>query len=463
MNHESLFTEEAKSEKSMGVSLDKITLLSLAERMHQIENFPSNLGAGYTYLGQFIDHDITFTPNSDRLAKESDTGNTKNQVSEALDLSSVYVEGGLEKQPAVCLETGKMLLGDTIGAPTHQLGLNQDLPRDPQTKKALIPDQRNDENLMIAQLHVQFLRFHNYLIDKISKQEPDWGSRILFKNAKKELIKIYRKIVIEDYLFNVLHPEIYKLYFGSAGNSSRSFREKNLFYNKSLPNEFKMAAFRFGHSMVRENYFINDQAGRVDLKELFKYTGRAQLGGFPKLPYSMVVKWRRFFEPPSTLQKVDAAMQIAPIFNINIPTQPWPGNLMAFLDLQRANVNKLRSVRKCLKIVHDTLVAHFGAKVPSKIKPILYKDVDFQLYAKTKKMFLDGVVNKSKLKRNFPLLPYLLVESIKESTGSFTKLGRLGSYIVADSFYRIMSLQDIDNTEVDSMLGLIKILDDYYG
>ena len=52
----------------------------------------SDIPAGFTYLGQFIDHDITFDPNS-KLQRDNDPDALRNFRTPRFDLDSLYADG----------------------------------------------------------------------------------------------------------------------------------------------------------------------------------------------------------------------------------------------------------------------------------------------------------------------------------------------------------------------------------
>ena len=118
----------------------------------------SGIPALYTYLGQFIDHDVTFDPMS-TLVQHSDPDALTDFRTPAFDLDNVYGRGPSD-QPYLYDNGPKFLLGDLLnnGAP--------DLPRNnAQPRRALIGDPRNDENSIVSQLQGLFLRFHNRTVD----------------------------------------------------------------------------------------------------------------------------------------------------------------------------------------------------------------------------------------------------------------------------------------------------------
>src|SRR5690242_19720850 len=55
-------------------------------------HFNPDIPAGYTYLGQFIDHDITFDPTS-LLEQENDEDAGRNYRTPYLELDSIYGSG----------------------------------------------------------------------------------------------------------------------------------------------------------------------------------------------------------------------------------------------------------------------------------------------------------------------------------------------------------------------------------
>ena len=109
--------------------------------------------AGATFVGQFMDHDMTFDLTS-RLGLATDPAASPNSRTPALDLDVIYGGGPIADHE----------LYQSVGQgqhPTHfkveSGGLFEDLPR--QGNTAIIADPRNDENLMIAGLHAAFPSF----------------------------------------------------------------------------------------------------------------------------------------------------------------------------------------------------------------------------------------------------------------------------------------------------------------
>ncbi len=112
--------------------------------------------AGFTFFGQFVDHDMTFDQTS-LPQQQVDPKALTNFDTPRFDLASVYGRGP-QRSPELYdpAAPGRLLLARPHGI--------DDLPRRPDGR-ALIGDPRNDENLIVAQLHIAFVKLHNRLVD----------------------------------------------------------------------------------------------------------------------------------------------------------------------------------------------------------------------------------------------------------------------------------------------------------
>ena len=289
----------------------------------------------YTYWGQFIDHDLT--ANTDRDSAVSDItaspfvprdpafvrANLANLRQPRLDLDSLYGDGPTfdpahPTEAAALYDGAKFVLGEIslvadpgkpaiAGAPVVAAGdLAHDLPRDGTT--ARIADARNDENLVIAQLHVSFLRFHNAVVDWVAAHEhPSGGVRGLFRRARRLVRWHYQWLVVNDFLRTVARTGVadHVLYTDEPVYERRAGRAY-------MPLEHSVAAYRFGHSMVRGFYDYNRNFGRPGTNVLpnapfgllFAFTGKASppfFGATQTLPFNWVVEWDRFVDRGSSV------------------------------------------------------------------------------------------------------------------------------------------------------------------
>jgi hypothetical protein len=178
--------------------VDDDALFALAEAMlddqpgDRAGNNP-NIPAGFTYLGQFIDHDITLdlTPLDEQKV---DPLPIQNFRSPAVDLDSLYGPGPeqvpfmYQRDPVTGRTTAKLIIGTTKISPDPNGGdvpvLPNDLPRSAMGR-AIIGDERNDENLAVAQTHFAFIRFHNKVVEHLNATKPELKGGALFGEARR--------------------------------------------------------------------------------------------------------------------------------------------------------------------------------------------------------------------------------------------------------------------------------------
>lgn len=249
-------------------------LKALADRMNEASDDDAGaavIPAGITFLGQFIDHDLTL----DMMSKlgELQEGETPNFRTPRFDLDSVYRNGPGDFPFAY--DRNYHLIVGTRENP-------KDLPRN-SAGVALIGDPRNDENMFISQLHGLFLRLHNRILD----QETGGGdaTEAQFETAQDKVRAIYQSIVVGDYLPSivqegVLDPMVDGFWKGALPGPVDWTSAPD------MPFEFSAAAFRFGHSQVRGRYWLNAK----NTAELF------DLGGFGPHPVGSNVEWNLFFD-----------------------------------------------------------------------------------------------------------------------------------------------------------------------
>jgi hypothetical protein len=209
-------------------------------------NNPNNPShpAGATFMGQFMDHDMTFDLSS-RLGVPTDPANAANSRTPGFDLDSVY-GGGPDADPE--LYEFRRRRRRAIKFRVDSNGQFEDVPRDT-TGKAIIADPRNDENMMISGLHAAFLKFHNHAIDVVAGNDRD---------SDDEVFRRARRLTTWHYQWTIVH-EFLPLFVGEEMVAD-ILRNGRKFYRPpvaQIPVEFQGAAFRFGHSMVRPSYRAN--------------------------------------------------------------------------------------------------------------------------------------------------------------------------------------------------------------
>jgi len=254
-------------------------------------NNPNNTThtAGTTFVGQFIDHDITFDTTS-KLGVPTEPTTSPNTRSPSLDLDAVY-GGGPVASPQLYDPADHAKLKVGFG------GRFEDLPR-AEDDAAIIGDPRNDENLIIAGLHAAFLLFHNHAVDAVRADEPHDSVGEMFNKARQLTTWHYHWLVLHEFL---------PLFVGQAmvddilSNGRRFYRPA--LGQAFMPVEFQGACYRFGHSMVRPSYRANlkgNDDGSPFFGMIFDPAGDGQddpvdLRGGARAPRRFI-GWQTFFD-----------------------------------------------------------------------------------------------------------------------------------------------------------------------
>lgn len=304
--------------------------------------FSSNIPAGYTYFGQFVDHDMTFDP-ATSLMRQTDPNGLLNHRTPRLDLDSVYGAGPIANPHLYDHTDPDKFLIESI--PNTDLS---DLPRNSQGR-ALIGDMRNDENALIAQLQLAFLLAHNTLVDRAR----ELGLSNPFEQARKTLRWLYQYIVWNDFIARIANDAIYRCaLIRKETQDGRTKWELGLedIYNWKrqpfMPVEFSVAAYRFGHSMVRNSYQTNDpHRGERNFAPIFNNRRNGQedtLHGFRPLRPENYIQWDWFLDMdssptpgfPQRARKIDTKLSNALAFLHEEPAGS-PMNMLAFRNFLR--------------------------------------------------------------------------------------------------------------------------------
>jgi hypothetical protein len=322
--------------------------------------------AGYTFLGQFIDHDLTLDTTS-QLEQQVDVTATTNFRTPALELDSVYGLGPAVQPHLYDRDKPFRLLLSPDG---------NDLPRNSQGT-ALIGDPRNDENSIIAQLHLIWLKFHNQVFEKEFASMPIGRDR--FEAAQRLVRWHYQWLVVNEFLPRICGS---KLVAKTVENPPFEFHG-----HAFMPVEFSVAAYRFGHSQTRPGYLLG-RTGGIRAAALFPDdpsipNSVGDLRGFRPIPPELRIEWNNFFGPtaqPSKLidTKLSRVMLRLPD-GVVPPGTPDKFRSLATRNLQRGIDVRLPSGqhvarRLCIKnrLTEDEIWKTNGAKVGSGPAPLWF-------------------------------------------------------------------------------------------
>ena len=210
-------------------------------------------------------------------------------LADASTSTSLYGAGPQDPGSAQFYSDGVHLkMGAADGGPAGQ---GFDLPRETPGQGATIPDERNDENLAVGQIHLAMIRFHNRVVDRLPASVPP-AQR--FQTARKIVTKHYQWMIRTDYLPRICAPSLVTNVFR---NGRKAFEvgaaPKSM---PTMPVEFSVAAFRLGHSMIRADYSWNKHFPAATLDQLFDFSGlMGDLGVGSPLPSIWIADFRRLF------------------------------------------------------------------------------------------------------------------------------------------------------------------------
>lgn len=376
------------------------------------------LPAAYTYFGQFVDHDLTL----DKTAlgeSEADPDAVDNFRSAALDLDCVYGNGPwgdlvLYEQDFTLAVSGSHI--DT-GLPARQVGTQLDHRRDA-TGTALIGDPRNDENVIVAQIHQAFVSFHNKIMKTNALMSGVQDRTERFRRAHRLAGWHYQWVVVHDFLKRITMPEIYEDIVNPGGNPRSRLYDKpaDLAVYPYMPIEFAGAAYRFGHSMVRPSYALNANAGVQQTGKqripIFDATPnntdpRRDLRGFRAIPNDWGIDWGFFLDLPGTapgtqlgtgsLQpayRIDSFLvePLAKLVNPDVINLSARDRHLAFRNLQRGSRLRLPTAEQ----VADAM--HIG-RFPAARFPMLSPEQIWSAGSKNGPPTGDGTIDKARQDR----------------------------------------------------------------
>jgi hypothetical protein len=410
----------------------------------------SDVPAGYTYLGQFIAHDLSFDKTCVMLGANVSPAQLLQGTSPVLDLDSLYGAGPRDRVSAAFYEEDgiHLKLGGTVPGVGGRKADGFDLPRGTETadgerRGAVIADPRNDDNLAVAQTHLAFIRFHNRVVDTLPASVPE---ALRFDEARELVTKHYQWMIRYDYLPLICAESVLDDVFSNGRKAFEVGAAPTTL--PTMPIEFSIGTFRLGHSMVRGVYTWNCKVPDVMLDQLFEFSAKGgDLGGNDRLPTEMIADFRRLYdfrEPaakrfcfdkpqPNMAQRIDTRLASGlgqlpsgTFGEDKAPSDELHGNL-AFRNLTRGQMVNLASGPQMAAFLIDR-----GVQLTElEPKRTLAEDVGVALkgFPHTR---TDALVDRT------PLWFYILREA--EFNGG--RLNGVGARIVAETFHRAMECSD---------------------
>ena len=290
--------------------------------------------AAYTYLGQFVDHDLTFDTRSTLQTITSGLSSFPNdERTPRLDMDCLYGLGP-NSSPYMYDEDGRLATNPvkSFDLPRSSILFK---PDDPASHRAIIGDPRNDENSIVCQLQLAFIQFHNAMIAHFKQQ--GFAGPALFEKARREVRFTYQKIVVTDFLKRIVQKPVYDdfvQHHAATGDKAYKLYKKGP-VREALPVEFTGAAYRFGHSGVRNAYRLNQTFQRLIFNGADDAT--ESLVGFGDLPEDHKIDWSLF-----VTDKLAPGLKGDNPSEVNgQPVQPDPRRLQYAYKIDTSLVNPL--------------------------------------------------------------------------------------------------------------------------
>ncbi|MFY9937525.1 MAG: peroxidase family protein [Silvibacterium sp.] len=420
----------------------------------ELEN--PTIPAAFTFVGQFIDHDLTF--NGANLFDDQTGTAVPDFASPVIDLDSVYGGRSYPNDPADTslkgIITNSDVFNDDMSFKLLRLGVNAydvrrwiDATEPDRVGAAYIFDPRNDENQLILQVHILVMRVHNKLLKmtyekdkKLNPKDKKDAAKAAAK-VKAEVIANWQSVVLNDFLPRVCEQDtltevLKQIQLPGHGNLKyKPSRDGSL----QMPHEFAIG-FRFGHSMLRNEYALNS-LGPVALFNNRDLERKGDLRGGRALSRNHVIDWDVFypkdeFDAELSL-KIDS--KVTPVV-FDLPESTIPDAVKTVGNLPFRNLTRSREIDIACG---EDLCEFFGIAASKRLTPLqvepddeahyLY-EADVDTYAKPNGVGEppadDPLKGVKDTRFKTPLWYYILKEAELLENGE--RLGPLGSRLVAE-------------------------------
>ncbi len=301
---------------------------------------------------------------------------------------------------------------------------------------ALIGDGRNDENLIVAQFHLSILRLHNALADTL-RAEGMTDTDDIFRTARQHVTHIYQWLVVNVFLKTVCDPAVVDQVLADKAPLYAAFyathKDGVPEGVQPMPLEFSIAAYRYGHSMVRADYDYNRNFGRdasdggdgrATFRQMFQFTGGTGMAGLPTLPDNWIAEWNRLIGTSPMANRVARRIDTRLALALNSLENNDTNLMMSRLaerNLRRGYVFNLPTAQGMIKCLYDK-----GIRIPALSPEQIAQGSEAMQTAVTSGGFDTAT----------PLWFYVLKEA--EVSASGAHLGALGSRLVAETLIGLL-------------------------
>src|SRR5262245_36316229 len=307
--------------------------------------------------GQFVDHDLDLEKGGTNTADISIPVPAGDSLPEGtiIPLTRVAIDPatGVPGHPATAINTitgwldGSQVYGSDAATAANlrtadghmKTSAGDNLPIDPQSGMFMAGDVRAQENPDLTALQTLFVREHNYQVDQLQKEHPDWNGDKLYEMAKAITTAEMVNVTYSEFLPHLLGKDAIQPYHGYDSTVDARITE-----------EFEGAAYRFGHSIVSDEISAISNSGA--------FTSEQTLA-------------ESFFEDPATFSATGAdgllrhlSGDLANLLDThlvdglrNLLFDPPDGLDLASINIQRAHdlgLGTLNQTREALKLAPYT-------------------------------------------------------------------------------------------------------------
>lgn len=387
---------------------------------------PDNLSDLFVTWGQFVDHDLSHTPDAsgefvfspglvapmERSIYDAATGTDGpreqvNTLTPAMDASMVYGSDEARTELLRSFEGGRLKVDEADLMPLAPAGTMAGSTAE--NPLFLAGDVRANENTGLTTMHTLFVREHNYWADRLAEARPNWTDHRIFETARKVVEYEIQKITMTDWLPHLI---------GEAAPGKQAFDAS---VDLQISNEFSTAAFRFGHTMVssqiarlEENGAVS-QGGPLTVRDVFFNIDPITDGGLSDLLRGAAA---------STAQEADAMM----IDDLNFFLEN-PAGLSGF---SLAALNILRARDHGLDTYVNTRAALLGDIDPDTLDPTDFSVITSDANAAQRLADSYATVHDVDL----------WVGGLAEDAQPGAQLGATFSHIIAEQFTRTAAGDD---------------------
>ncbi len=261
-----VYADGESAPRASDVDAEQVAFEVFTQGDVSIEN-PFDLSSLWIYWGQFTDHDIDLTleqegeeaellkddgplsvTRSEFTTDEDGVRQHENVISPFIDGSNVYGSSEEFQLQLRSLEGGRLKTQEGVDG-VDLLPTGDQVFGTEGDSNFIAGDIRSSENPGLSAIHTTWVNEHNYWADKFADENPEWTDEQIFQNARSVVEALIQKITYEEFLPILVGDELPE-YTGFDEN-----------VDVSVSQEFSVAAFRFGHTAIPDDFSFIEENG----------------------------------------------------------------------------------------------------------------------------------------------------------------------------------------------------------